>query len=60
MADHFDVSINKKMFFKGTNGTKAVETKRQKTPFKAFEGLKSTARRLRNRKYEKAFRKCHL
>ena len=48
------------MFFKGTKWDKAVETQRQKTPFKAFEDLKSTARRLRNRKYEKAFRKCHL
>ena len=52
--------IIKKIFLKDQNGTKAVETQRQKTPFKAFEDLKSTARRLRNRKYEKAFRKCHL
>ena len=44
------------VFFKGQNGTKAVETQIQKTPCKAFEDLKSTPRRLRKRKYEEAFR----
>lgn len=35
--------IIKKCFLKEQNGTKAVETQRQKKPLKAFEGLKSTA-----------------